>query len=383
MRSSALLALVLLIAVCRPAPAEVERVRLERVPGGGFQPQAAADAAGVVHVVYFKGESSAGDIFYVRRAPNGTYSQPIRVNSQPGSAIAGGTVRGAQLALGRANRVHVVWNGSSVARPQVPGGMPLFYSRLTDTGAAFEPQRNLLTWSGAVDGGGTVAADADGHVFVAWHSNPGAGADARAAVYLARSDDDGTRFAREERVSAEELGACACCSMRALIDHDRALYLLYRAAGHGRDRDTTLLSSVDGGMTFATTRLHAWKLEACPLSTASLAEGPRGVTAAWETAGQIFFARVAASGSNHGTSPETAPGHGAVRQHPVLTYNAGGEALLAWLQLGGFGRGGSVAWQVYDANGRASAEHGMAGGVPAWGLAAVAPLPDGRFLLLY
>lgn len=384
MRSSAvLLSLVIVMAFVSAAPTDVDRLRLERVPGGGFQPQATTDAAGIVHVVYFKGKSSAGDIFYVRRAPNGTYSQPIRVNSQPGSAIAGGTVRGAQLALGPDNRVHVVWNGSSVARPQVPEGMPLLYSRLTPTGDAFEAQRNLLTSSGAVDGGGTLAADADGRVYVAWHSHPGPGADARGAVYLTRSDDGGTRFERERRVSDEALGACACCSMRALLDRAGSLHVLYRAAGDGVNRDMMLLSSVDRGVTFATTRLHAWRLEACPMSTVSLAEGPRSVTGVWDRAGQIFFQHVAASGSKRMPPLQTAPGASQARKHPVLAYNGRGEALLAWLEGAAWGRGGAVAWQAYDADGRATTERGMAQGVPVWGLAAVAPLRDGTFLLLY
>jgi hypothetical protein len=42
------------------------------------------------------------------------------VNSQPESAIAAGTIRGAQLAIGKAGRVHVAWNGSQNAEPVGP-----------------------------------------------------------------------------------------------------------------------------------------------------------------------------------------------------------------------------------------------------------------------
>jgi hypothetical protein len=372
---------ILLALTMTGAPATDGRVQLERIPGGGFQPQAVADGAGLTHVIYFKGTASSGDLYYVRRAANGTYSTPLRVNSQPGAAIATGTVRGGQVALGRGNRVHVIWNGSSTARPQMPGGLPLLYSRLAAGGDAFEPQRNLITWSGAVDGGGTLAADDTGRVFVAWHANPGTGGDARAAVYLTQSDDDGTRFARERRISQEALGACACCSMRALVDRAGSLHLLYRAAGNNVDRDMTLLTSKDGGATFATTRLHPWKLEACPLSTAALAQGPNGVTAAWETAGQIYFARVAPGTA--AVSPDAAPGTSPMRKHPVMAYNGRGEALLVWLDGTAWARGGSVAWQMYDASGVPTIERGTAAGVPVWGLAAAAPLPDGRFLILY
>src|SRR5881628_2407477 len=89
------------------------QVKLVRVPNGGIQPQVAVDASGVVHMIYFQGDPGHGDIFYVRSQDGGaTFTQPVRVNSQPESAVATGTIRGAQLALGRNRRVHVAWNGS-------------------------------------------------------------------------------------------------------------------------------------------------------------------------------------------------------------------------------------------------------------------------------
>jgi hypothetical protein len=51
----------------------------------------------------------------------------LRVNSQQGSAIAAGAIRGAHLAVGRNGRVHVAWNGSSTgptARSAQPGNAP-------------------------------------------------------------------------------------------------------------------------------------------------------------------------------------------------------------------------------------------------------------------
>jgi hypothetical protein len=376
------LMLVALLGLAAPSAETSGSVQLERVPGNGLQPQAVADSTGLIHVVYFKGPAAGGDLFYVRRTADGRYSTPLRVNSQPGSAIATGTVRGAQIALGRGNRVHVIWNGSKTATPEVKGGRPMLYSRLSIAGDGFEPQRNLLTWSGAIDGGGTLAADNAGRVFVAWHANPAHGDDARRAVYLAESRDDGNQFARERRISPEALGACGCCSMRALIDRAGSLFVVFRAAGNNVNRDMTLLSSRDGGATFAATRLQPWKLEACPMSTEALAEGPNAVTAAWDTAGQIYFTNVV-RGPDGRASIEAAPGASGRRKHPVLAYNGRGEALLAWLEGTAWARGGSLAWQVYDASGKPSAERGTAKGVPVWGLAAAAPREDGRFLLLY
>jgi len=70
-------------------------VTVSRVPNGGIQPEVVVDAAGVLHMVYFSGEPRAGNLFYVRSSDFGkTFSTPIQINSQPGSAIATGTIRG-------------------------------------------------------------------------------------------------------------------------------------------------------------------------------------------------------------------------------------------------------------------------------------------------
>lgn len=84
-----------------------------RTPGGGIQPQVAMDRKGVLRLICFSGDPSAGDIYYVRKAPGEPeFSKPVRVNSVPGSAIAVGSVRGPQLALGKGGRVHVAWMGA-------------------------------------------------------------------------------------------------------------------------------------------------------------------------------------------------------------------------------------------------------------------------------
>jgi hypothetical protein len=94
-------------------------VDVRRIPNGGFQPDLAVGRDGTIHLVYFSGDSMAGDVFYVRSKDGGaTFSAPVRVNSQPGSSIARGTIRGPQVAVAADGRVHVVWNGSDTAEPR-------------------------------------------------------------------------------------------------------------------------------------------------------------------------------------------------------------------------------------------------------------------------
>jgi len=132
-----------------PLGADLARVHLIRPPDGGIQPQAAVDAGGVAHLIYFKGKPQAGDIFYVRREPGKeAFSAPMRVNSQTRSTIAMGTVRGAHLAVGGNGRVHVAWmGGEGAARVATEGkeATPMMYTRVNDDRTGFEPERNLLT----------------------------------------------------------------------------------------------------------------------------------------------------------------------------------------------------------------------------------------------
>src|SRR6266481_7260050 len=122
-------------------------IKLLATPDDGIQPQAATDAEGVVHLIYFKGDPKAGDIFYVRREPGQSeFSKPLQVNTQPHTAMAMGTIRGAQLAVGKNGRVHVAWDGMGEAGSS-DRKQPLFYTRLNDAGAAFEPERNVITYA--------------------------------------------------------------------------------------------------------------------------------------------------------------------------------------------------------------------------------------------
>jgi hypothetical protein len=155
-------------------------VGFSRVPNGGLQPQVVVDSEGVVHLLYYDGDPFHGDVSYTRSSDGGgSFSKALQVNSTPGSTIAAGTIRGPQLAIGKNRRVHVAWNGSSASKLQGPinpdsgkPGAPMLYSRLNDAGAAFEPERNLMHRSFGLDGGGTIAADARGHVYVLWHGIP-------------------------------------------------------------------------------------------------------------------------------------------------------------------------------------------------------------------
>lgn len=359
-------------------------VQMIRTPHGGIQPQAAVDAKGILHLIYYKGDPFHGNVYYVFSKDVGkSFSAPLRVNSQPDSAVAAGNIRGAQLALGKNGRVHVAWMGSQKANPSAPGDQaPMLYTRLNDAGTAFEPQRNIIQKAVGLDGGGSVAADGKGDVYVAWHA-PSVGEKGfeNRQLWVAKSTDEGKTFAMEQVANPEPTGACPCCGMRAFASSKGNLYILYRAAREGIHRDSMLLSS-KGENKFLVNKLDPWELNKCPMTTGTFAEMPEKILVAWQTKNQVSFCQVNPK-TGEKSPPISPPGKPNNRKYPSIAANSQGMILLAWTEGMSWNRGGSVHWQVFDSTGKSTQQHGRANGVPAWSLVGAVAMPDGRFVVIY
>jgi len=291
------------------------------------------------------------------------------------------------MALGKNGRVHVAWNGSSEGKSQGPlnpeSGQreaPLFYSRLDDAHTAFEPQRNLMAHTFGLDGGGTVAADTAGNVYVSWHGKaPGAKqGEAGRQVWVADSHDDGKTFAAEHAAWDEPTGACGCCGMTMFADNGGTVRALYRSATENVHRDIYQLTSTDRARSFQGRKLHTWEINACPMSSMAFAEAAGKVAGAWETAGQVYFADLTKAGA----TPVSAPDEGKDRKHPRIAISSGGETLMVWTEGTAWARGGSLAWQLYDHEGKALGDLGTRKGVPAWSFGCVVATYGG-FIVIY
>jgi hypothetical protein len=392
----AVLALACALVALRGKAEAGSGVRLIRVPNGGIQPQVAVGPGGIVHMVYFEGDPAHGNIDYVRSTDWGvTFSSPVRVNSEPESAVALGTIRGAHLAVGENGRVHVAWNGSVKGLPKGPlnlemprdspyNGSPMLYTRLDDAGTSFEKQRNLMKLTFGLDGGGSVAADQRGNVYVAWHGkrrgDPAGEAGRR--VWIARSRDGGKTFAPETVAFAASTGACGCCGLSVFTDKDGTVYILYRTAREMVHRDIYLLVSKDGGRNFRGRLIDPWTIGACPMTSMTFAQGPGFVDAAWQTRTQVYYATIDPE-TLETSKPVPAPGTGKLRKYPSLAVNARGDTILVWTDGTGWGTGGSLAWQVFNRQGRPLGKEGRVSGLPAWSFGAVFARPGGGFIIVY
>ena len=148
---------------------------------------------------------------------------------------------------------------------------------------------------------------------------------------------------------ATPTGACGCCALKAFADSEGTLYTMYRTASEVVNRDMHMLVSKDAGRSFTNEKIQDWKVGQCVMSTADFIETDDDIYAAWETKMQVYYGKFDPA---TGTVAEriAAPGKGKMRKHPTLATRSDGQVLLLWTEGVFFGRGGSMAWQIFDNN---------------------------------
>ena len=346
-------------------------VTVLRAPADAKLPQVAIDDAGTLHLVYYMGSMTSGDLFHVSRAPGATdWSTPQQVNSQPHRVTGVGPIDGGQIAIDPDGRLHVTWFHNDPMR---------FYYTRSDGAGGFEEQQVLsVKDEGGVETAPTVTTDDDGNVYVFWHAD--AVEDAHRRVYMAVSRENGALFSQPRAVSPETEGACGCCGLRAVTDAEGAVHVSYRGAGDNIHRGMRLLSTADQGRTFSDQLIQPWEVGACPVATTTLGKGPDGTLVAWETEGQVYMADI--SQLDELVSPL---GEAQFRRkNPAVAVNDRGDTLLAWGDGPGWRSGGSLHWQLFDDGGRPRGEEGGAREpIPASSVPTVAVRPDGSFVVVF
>lgn len=350
------------------------QVMVESLPELGIQPQIAV-TDGQVHLVYLKGDPQACDIRYTTRpAGGGDWAAPIMVNSTPRSAIGSGTIRGAQISLGKAGSVQVIWNGNTGAKSDGTAQAPLLYANLIAGAKAFTAQQNLIGDTTSLDGGASISANNKGRVAVVWHAAPPGeeGENAR-LVWVRYSDDDGATFSAPQPLNAAQPGVCACCSLRAGMAADGTLSVLYRAATAPTERGMWLLTDRGGKTT--SQKLDDWQVAACPMSSAVMMPSGTTLRGAWENDGHIITSLLKPGAASRNIGPSSA-------KHPTLAQNAAGQTLIASITGSGWAKAGALHWDIMDAGGNIT-QSGDGGNVPVWSYAATHSRPDGVFVILF
>lgn len=375
--SASILTAGLTIALAAASVCEATEVEIMRAPNGGIQPQLAVGKAGKLHLIYFKGGKQEGDVFYVTResgADSEAWSEPVRVNSEPGGARRNGAISHARLAVDDSGRAHVTW---FTMRPP-----NYFYARMSDDGRGFELQRSLVKKNiHGVEAGAALVTTGSNKVSLIWHAGPFAQVESR-GIFIMESTDGGKTFGGERQIDSAKAGSCPCCGLSAIGGGDGRLLVSYRSAVEKIHRDMTLLDSKDGGKSFSGATLHKWDIPRCPVATTAFAAGPGGnVAVAWETKGQVYFAPI--DDPDKTVAPPSVSYGQVRRKNPSIAVNAKGETLLAWGEGEGFRAGGKLHWATFDKSGKPTGQKGQPGEIPESSMPAAAVLPNGSFLVIY
>ncbi len=339
-------------------------------------PHADVDAGGTTHLMYFRGAISGGDLRYTSLEPDGTdWSVPVSINSEPRSAVGMGPMDGGDMAVSRhdGTRVHVVWYRTDPLR--------IFYARSAPERLSFEPQR--VMWdlgTEVIEARPSVTVNERGRVFITWHGATADGVDdAQRAVFLMTSSDGGDTFAPPRVISRASEGACGCCSLDTL-SAGGGLWVSYRSAGNNVHRDQHLLTSMDDGDSFADAIIQPWSIGACPVTTTTFAQGPASVRVAWETNGQVYVAPV------DDLTDIASPEHKGRFRHknPAIATNREDHTLLAWGDAPGYRAGGTLQWQLFDAEGQPLSQTGPGSEtIPSGSGPAIVARADDSFLVIY
>ncbi|PCJ52113.1 MAG: hypothetical protein COA79_24560 [Planctomycetota bacterium] len=346
------------------------KVNVIKTPNGGIQPKVRVDKSGQIHLVYYKGSDSGGDLFYIKKPKGGSFSSPTQVNSISGSAISAGTIRGAQFTLGQNDSIHVVWNSSQNGDLKKLYGPAMFYASMTDKATKFSSQK-VVTGKRHVDGGGAVAADKNGNVYIFFHSGAGpkGGQEKNRRVFIAVSRNGGKKFGKARPISPAT-GVCGCCAMQADCDSNGNVYAVYRTATNNKSRDINLLVSKSKGKKFGSKILDKWPLNRCPMSSMSFCENTDRMIIGWETNKQIKYTSVA-KGSLKAKKVVSPNGGSKSGKHPVFAISSEGNILVVWTEGTGWKKGGSIAWQELDSSMKSISKTGrLPAGVSIWNFVA-------------
>jgi hypothetical protein len=342
------------IAVTVPAKNadDPESVMVSAPETDAAEPAIASDAAGNICLAYVvHNADKTADLFFQRFGPDSkALSEKVRVNPAPGAVKAW---------RGDPPTVRVAGDGTVFIGWTVKvesGGKPandLMLSVSRDNGKSFEaPVRVNDDTAPASHGMHSLELGAGGRVYVAWldernvraqpdHHDAPAGAammfhhkeevEPNSEVFFAVSADGGKTFSPNKKLASE---VCPCCKTSMAAAPDGKLYVSWRQVLPGGFRHIAVASSSDNGGAFSQGVVVSddkWKIDACPVSGASMAVSADGVLAvSWYTAGEAGGAGVYGTESRDGgkTFGQRFPASlDAVSGTPLLLNNRSGKTV--------------------------------------------------------
>jgi len=238
------------------------------------QPQLAA-GNGTVALVFGSGES----IWLARSIDDGrTFTAPSKVADLP------------KLSLGRHRGPRVVIAGNAMIVSAIPSQGDLFAWRSTDGGRTWSKPAIINDKPRATEEGlHAMAADAEGHVAVAWLDDRNAPGK---KLYGAFSDDAGATWSKNVLLyQSPGRTICECCHPSLVALGHGEFAVMWRNVIDG-SRDFYALRIRDGKPVSSAVKqgTGTWKLDACPMDGGGIAVRNGELVSAWRREHDIYFA---------------------------------------------------------------------------------------------
>jgi hypothetical protein len=283
------------------------------------------DAAGNLHLVLARD----GACFYAVRPAGGTALEPGRPIPYYGDPLRFGGERRPRILVHPAGDLFVLW--------QAERGLHLAASRDRGRSWAEVPTAHLTGKAGIDVPNAAIGGDGALHLVWVDERDPALPDDEIAKhLYLASSRDGGRTFTAPRPITTDAARACPCCVPAIACGEAGEVRVAYRSSV-ANVKETSLLTSADGGRTFAERTLsdHRWLIQGCPMAGPSIGiAGPR-IVLSWTSEGHMYTASSTDGGKTF-TRPERL-GRGRFNQvagrrsGPILmTWDEGHQTGLWW-----------------------------------------------------
>lgn len=305
---------------------ETAAIRVSEAIADAAEPAIAADADGVLYVLYVThGAEKTADIFLRKfDSQKNPIGEKVRVNPNAGEATAW---RGdpPTIVVGADKTVYVGW--TKTVKTATESGRDVCLSASRDGGKSFAaPVKVNDDIKPASHGMHSLAVGKDGKIFMAWldernvkneshaenfkrdsemsefqfvkiHHNANQAAEPKkvekqeaaepnSEIFFAVSNDGGATFSANKKLSSE---VCPCCKTALLAAPDGRIYASWRQVLPGDFRHIAVASSNDAGAIFTAPTIVSddrWKINACPVSGAALRVGAdNALKVVWFTGG--------------------------------------------------------------------------------------------------
>lgn len=324
-------------------------IRVSAENADAAEPAIAAGGDGATYVAWVEhGANKEADVFVVRLDKEGRAAgAPVRVNPFAGAAKAW---RGdpPTVAVAPDKTLYVCWTARVAGETT---GTNLYLSASRDEGRTFAaPVKVNDDEKPASHGMHSLAVAADNRVYVAWldgrnvvhppapmsnmNGKPMEHTESNSEAFFAFSADGGRTFSANKRLAGE---VCPCCKTALVAGANNQLYVGWRQVLPGDFRHIAVVSSSDGGQTFAAPQIVSddnWKITGCPVSGPALAVANDGaLRVVWYTAGERGLAGLYWTESrDHGQTfnERRMLADGQVRGNPALLADARNNLLAVW-----------------------------------------------------